>query len=310
MENSKIEWCDHTFNPWVGCVKVSDGCNNCYAEALMDKRFGRVAWGPGPKGVRVRTSAHYWKQPLLWNKRAEQEGKRARVFCASLADVFEDKQDQPEIDDWLGDLFRLIVATPYLDWLLLTKRPENVNLKVMFNAPGSELPGNVWIGTSVENQAQADKRIPELLEIPARVHFLSMEPLLGPVDLKPVMGIREVGGIDRYEHIYADWIWHLDWIIVGGESGPNARPMHPKWVISIQKQCAESGTPFFFKQWGEWLPNNQVWPTDYKFKSGELVKLWEPGVTGFHSRKIGKKEAGRLLDGVEWNQLPEVHHAD
>jgi protein gp37 len=123
-ENSNIEWTHHTFNPWIGCTKVSDGCKNCYAENLMDKRYGRVKWGP--QGTRVRTSEANWKKPLKWNREAEAKGERHRVFCASLADVFEDKPDQPEMEQWRLELLELIIKTPYLDWLLLTKRPENV----------------------------------------------------------------------------------------------------------------------------------------------------------------------------------------
>ena len=180
MENSKIEWCHHTFNPWIGCAKVSQGCANCYAEELMDTRYGRANWGVD--GTRVRTSDAYWRKPLAWNRKARIEGVRYRVFCASLADVFEDRED---LEEWRDDLFNLISATPNLDWLLLTKRPENVNRIVgesrgdcyWIEESAGKGNGNIWIGTSVENQEQADKRIPELLKIPARVRFLSMEPL-------------------------------------------------------------------------------------------------------------------------------------
>ena len=200
--NSKIEWCDHTFNPWMGCTKVSDGCKHCYAEQLMDKRWGKVQWGP--QGKRVKTSDANWAEPLRWNKQAGELGIRYRVFCASLADVFEHKDAQPEMDVWRAELFALMLETPNLDWMLLTKRPENV--RTMLRAAGEWwfqkapttydvkllrwvhhgerfAPANVWIGTSVENQEQADSRILALLNIPAKVRFLSMEPLLGSVDL-------------------------------------------------------------------------------------------------------------------------------
>lgn len=183
MENSKIEWCDHTFSPWHGCIKISPGCQNCYALAL-DKRWGKDVWGPGPK--RQRTSEANWRLPLQWNRRAEKEGRRYKVFCASMADVFE-RNDQ--LIDWRFELWDLIGQTPMLDWLLLTKRPENVLDMTPYQWHRAEWggyqgwPANVWIGTSVENQEYADKRIPELLKIPAVVRFLSVEPLLGSVNL-------------------------------------------------------------------------------------------------------------------------------
>jgi protein gp37 len=169
MAQTTIEWTvtynedgtsspGYTFNPWLGCTKVSDGCKHCYAETLMDKRFKRVKWGPA--GRRERTSAANWRKPLAWNKEAKEQGRRAKVFCASLADVFEDKPDQPEMAEWRDDLFSLIGQTPYLDWLLLTKRPENVHEMIeRSNSHSYSDAGmwfyahsNVWIGTSVETQ--------------------------------------------------------------------------------------------------------------------------------------------------------------
>lgn len=220
-ENSKIEWTDHTFNPWVGCTKVSAGCKNCYAETLMTRK-GRWADTWGAKGTRLRTSDDYWRKPFAWNRKAEIEGKRYKVFCGSLCDIFEYKDDQPEIDDWRGDLFGIIDQTPFLDWLLLTKRIEDAN----WWPSGHWL--NVWLGVSVENQEQADKRIPELLKHPAAVRFLSCEPLLGPIDLQHPAGI--------------------DWVIVGGESGPKRRPIYPSWAKSLKDQCHAAGIPFFMKQ--------------------------------------------------------------
>lgn len=226
-ENSKIEWCDHTFNPWIGCSKVSPACENCYAD-VYGNRFG-VKWGP--RGDRRRTSAENWRKPLVWNRRAERDGVRQKVFCASLADVFEERSDLVE---WRNQLFSFIESTPWLDWLLLTKRPRYAWLYFGFGRYSlkngcREMPQNIWIGTTVENQLQADKRIHELVKIPARVRFLSMEPLLGPVDLD----LDDIG-----------------WVIVGGESGPCAREMKSEWVLSIRDQCAAASVPFFFKQWG------------------------------------------------------------
>jgi protein gp37 len=218
----------------MGCTKVSDGCKNCYAESLMDKRWGKVEWGP--TGQRKRTSDTNWQKPLLWNRKAKKEGVRYRVFCASLADVFEDKPDQrKEMSIWRTDLFNMIAHTQHLDWLLLTKRPENV--KPALIDAGRDLPNNVWIGTSVENQEQANKRIPKLLEIPASIRFLSMEPLLGPVDI----------GLPFSDNPYMT-LSHVDWVIVGGESGHHARRMQVAWAMYLREQCANANIPFFFKQ--------------------------------------------------------------
>lgn len=303
MENSKIEWTDHTFNPWSGCIKVSPGCIHCYAETLSN-RWGKDVWGPGPK--RQRTSAANWKKPLQWNKQAKELGVRYKVFCASMADVFE---DNPQLEPWRVDLLELIQETPRLDWLLLTKRPEHVN-RMIEQATGfsdSEMwfhsVPNVWMGTSVENQEYADKRIPELLKIPAKVRFLSMEPLLGPVDLTCI----DYGGIHPTRRIDALREWYYEnghviekappdeactirWVIAGGESGHNARPMHPQWVKSLRDQCQGAGVAFFFKQWGELLPVFNSYTT----------------TGGYNFEKVGKARAGRLLDGVEWSEFPKV----
>ncbi len=312
MENSKIEWTNHTFNPWIGCTKVSDGCKNCYAESLMGKRLKRVKWGV--TGTRVRTSEAYWKQPIKWNRKAEKSGKRAKVFCASLADVFEDKLDQPEMNEWRDGLFALIDATPHLDWLLLTKRPENIKRLWPFGWYDYSMSwDNIWIGTSVENQEQADKRIPELLKIPARVRFLSIEPLLEKVLLDNgetswlacngtnMSGIEEIHECCESYAIIGEHFRGIDWVIVGGESGPNARPMDPDWARGIRDQCEDASVPFFFKQWGEFRPNSFPDIADgppflHRFSDG-----LEHGFV-----KVGKQKAGRLLDGREWSEFPNV----
>ena len=227
MKNSKIEWTKHTFNPWIGCSKCSAGCDNCYACDMMDVRWKRALWGAA--GTRLRTTGATWANPLKWNRESES----ARVFCASLADVFENYRgdgsapDRPvSLDPWRHDLFDLIEKTPNLEWLLLTKRPQNAAKFLK-----KRLPGNLWIGTSVEDQKAADQRIPHLAGIPAKVRFLSCEPLLGPLDLR-----RHLAGVD--------------WVIVGGESGKSPRPMDPSWVRDIRDQCVAAGVAFLFKQWG------------------------------------------------------------
>lgn len=232
-ENTKIEWTDHTFNPVIGC-------KHCYAEALMDKRYGRAQWGPNTR--RVRTSSSNWKKPLQWNANAKATGRRAKVFCASLSDVFEDHPDWVEPR---RDLLQLIERTPYLDWLLLTKRPENIE-RLIVKATGrydwawlANYP-NVWIGTSVENQDAADKRIPELLRVPAKVRFLSCEPLLSDVMLRRWVPPSQEGWAPSPIH----------WVICGGESGKSARPMQLEWARDLRDQCQAAGIAFFMKQLG------------------------------------------------------------
>jgi protein gp37 len=290
-ENTNIEWCDHTFNPWIGCTKVSPGCDGCYA-ARQDafRHWTPEGWG----GPRRRTKT--WGEPKKWNGAHAaffaQHGRRQRVFCASLADVFDNQVP----NEWRVDLFRLIAATPNLDWLLLTKRIGNVAgmLPYYFQA----LP-NVWLGATVVNQEEADRDIPKLLAVPARVRFLSMEPLLGPVDL-------------RQAHAAPVRLPRVDWVIAGGESGPKARPMHPDWVRSLRDQCAAAGVPFLFKQWGEWLPAKEG-----RSITGRVLVVegqapfsksppWHHFADGVHMARIGKKAAGRLLDGVQHDGFPEV----
>jgi protein gp37 len=222
-ENTKIEWTDHTFNPWVGCQKVSGGCDLCYAEAMMDHRYHRVKWGP--HGERSRTSDGYWRQPLKWARQAN--GRRSRVFCASLADVFDNKVPK----EWRSNLWGLIRQTPELDWLLLTKRPQNIRKTLPDSWPWE----NVWLGTTTEDQEHYDLRWPILSKIPATIRFISYEPALSPLRLhgSPLP----------------------DWVICGGESGARqARMMDPDWARSVLDQCKEAGIAFFVKQMTKLAP--------------------------------------------------------
>lgn len=243
-ENSSIEWTDHTFNPWEGCQKVVPGCDHCYAET-RNARFGggtAINWGPG--APRRRTSPANWRKPLQWNRDGTFyaiHGRRQRVFCASLADVFDNAVDLL----WRRDLFQLIADTPNLDWLMLTKRIGNVP-KMLRHIGVEHLPNNVWLGATIVNQEEADRDIPKLLTTPARVHFLSMEPLLGPVTLHEVF-LKRLHFNDR-DYDYPDNAGMIDWVIVGGESGPGARSMHPSWPRAIRDQCSAAGVPFFMKQ--------------------------------------------------------------
>lgn len=347
-ENSKIEWCDHTFNPWIGCTKVSPGCAHCYAELSTRARVlragGQETWGKGAQRSRTTST---WGDPVKWNRDAEFFSQctrcnhrsvmvdscthcgcdivqsRPRVFCASLADWLDDEVPI----EWLADLLDLIRRTPHLDWLLLTKRPENWKIRIglaarhvrenggdmgMFCAWGhGSAPENIWIGTTVEDQERAESRIPHLLSIPAKVRFLSCEPLLGPVDItdflwksgcEPHCGDRCSKDADcplepREGH----------WVIAGGESGSHARPMQPDWARELRDQCQAAKVPFLFKQWGEHAPYFNVGmgivratpEARASILSGEWI-----GSTDEVMVRTPKKSAGRLLDGREWNEFP------
>ncbi|WP_174297247.1 phage Gp37/Gp68 family protein [Sphingomonas bacterium] len=293
-ERSAIEWTDHTFNGWIGCTKIGPGCDHCYAEVLATTRLG-VPWGPGAQ--RRRTAASTWNQPRRWNRRAAAAGVRERVFCSSLADVFDNEVSA----EWRADLFRLIRETPNLDWLLVTKRIGNAAR--MAEVAGG-WPANVWLGATIVSQAEADRDAPKLLSTDGpRIRFLSMEPLLGPVDLTMLhyAGLTNINALTGAHGLAMPMQGagpRLDWIIVGGESGPGARPMHPGWVRSLRDQCASVGVPLFFKQWGEFIAHpapNAVW------KNGEAVPAELEPVT---FERIGKKAAGRLLDSVTHDGRP------
>jgi protein gp37 len=340
-ENTNIEWTDSTFNPWMGCTKVSPACDHCYAEVSTPSRTLGVTWGAGQE--RRRTSPANWSMPLRWNAQAEafwaQHGRRQRVFCASLADVFDNEVP----DEWRADLFNLIDSTPSLDWLLLTKRIGNVKGMLRKILRPDTLPANVWLGATIANQEEADRDIPKLLAVPARVRFLSMEPLLGNVDLNGhtyslAPGLGEgidwlTGKTSQFSDIYgghtSPWLDRGDydfpedyeeprihWVIVGGESGNDARPMHPDWARSLRDQCASAGVAFLFKQWGEWTPGENV-----QLQRGTVDGAWWVDARWMPSRenlaahdghrddepdlyRVGKKAAGRLLDGVQHDGYP------
>lgn len=269
--NSKIEWTDHTFNPWLGCTKITPGCDNCYAEG-WSKRSGLVRWGKHP---RRRTSDGYWRSPLKWNSSASAfealEGRRQRVFCASLADVFDNKADQ----SWRSDLFDLIRRCDQLDWLLLTKRPQNIH-KMLPKDWGAGYP-NVWLGMTAEDQARYDQRWPLLSAVPATVKFVSYEPALGPLRLS------------------ADGP-HPDWLISGGESGANARALDPQWVRNIVADCLRFGVVPFHKQWGSY--QNHPLVVERGLSNAE-VRALDP---------YGK--GGALLDDKMWRRFPAQRSLD
>jgi protein gp37 len=235
--DTKIEWTDHTFNPWIGCQKVSPGCDHCYAEAMMDHRYHRVQWGPHSE--RQRTTPDYWRQPLRWNAAAdrfEREcGHRQRVFCASLADVF----DNSVSSEWRHDLWDRIKQTPRLDWMILSKRPQNI-VRMLPTCWGDGWC-HVWLGVTCENQEEYDRRWPLLARIPTIVRFISYEPALTPLQLDAWQGVLP------------------DWVICGGESGSTgARMMDPAWARLMRDQCADAGISFFMKQ----MTGKKPIPTD------------------------------------------------
>lgn len=325
-ENSKIEWTDHTFNPWIGCAKVHEGCRNCYAEVDMDKRRGRVKWGPS--GTRSKTSDDYWKQPERWNREAERDGVRRRVFCASLADVFEDWQGPIQISDgtdamtegepgkwrWARmedlrrDLFNLIDSTPALDWLLLTKRPENVRLIWPENSVNSQEQAddrnergefyrrNVWIGTSISNQESADKQIPALAKCRdlAHVLFLSAEPLLEKFVLhNPCQRCGHLNTLElrRCQGCEAKLgPFPIDWLIAGGESGPRARVCDVEWIRFLVHQCEFYGVAPFVKQLGA---------RPFDSRSSHSFNLADPKGSNWNE----------WPDALRIRKFPEVNHA-
>ncbi|MCA7954554.1 phage Gp37/Gp68 family protein [Burkholderia seminalis] len=281
-KETRIEWTHHTFNPWWGCVKVSAACDNCYAETWA-KRLGEGLWGPNTPR-RFFGDAH-WKEPLKWDREAASEKTRRRVFCASMADVFENR---PDLIDARHRLLDLIAETPNLDWLLLTKRIHLVRKQL---PKGYEFPKNVWLGTTVEDQATAKKRIKYLLEFSSpSVRFLSCEPLLSALDLSEYLVRNEKGN-------------RIDWVIAGGESGPRSRPMDPAWPSALQRQCAKAKVPFHFKQWGHWAPIEYV--ADVLKKSTPIHVIRTDG-SEVSVAAIGKGKAGRILAGKHWDQFPRT----
>lgn len=336
-EITGISWTDHTFNPWIGCMKVGPACDGCYAEALMGEggRYARVEWGAPGKGVgtRARTAPGNWKKPLTWDRKAREAGERRFVFCASLADVF----DNAVPAEWRRDLFDLIRATPNLIWLLLTKRPGNI-VRLFRGAPLAgdrqikgavdfQWPRNAAIGCTVVTQEEADRDVPLLLKAKAALNpafaFLSMEPLLGPVDLTRLATLQFRGA--EYCDALTGQTWGMfgepaarvggvDWVIAGGETDQGkhkARPASPLWYRDIRDQCAAVGVPFHFKQWGEWEPA-MIRPSgapgrfafgDYETERGRMIEVdgypRQFTMVGARARleRVGKTRAGRLLDG-------------
>lgn len=312
-EGSKIEWCHHSFSGWWGCAKVSPACDNCYAERDAGRyQPGRILWGVDAE--RRAFGDNHWNEPLRWNRRAAARGERYRVFVNSMADTF-DKNAPPGARE---RLWGVIAACPSLDFLLLTKRIGNAPKMVPAAWMEGGWPANAWPGSSVVTQEEVDRDVPKLLELPARVRFLSCEPMLGPLDLRHGLQAGRCqsrgGGDDRGplrcglpaghgdEHTAlietsAPWFragGGLQWVIAGGESGPKARPLHPDWPRGLRDQCAAAGVAFLHKQNGEFASVSEV--------AGEGAHHTFPD--GATVRRVGKKLAGRLLDGVQHDGYP------
>lgn len=259
-ERTAISWAHSTFNPWIGCTKVSPGCDNCYAAGLMQDRYARVKWGVGQRRERTKT----WDQPRRWNRLAAASGQPWRVFCASLADVFDNEVPNA----WREDLWNLIDDTPALTWMLLTKRigrwVEAVPLDWVFR-----WPKHVWMGATVVNQREAERDVPKLLEVPAPVRWLSIEPQLEEVDLsawlfpfKPCANCPcpqpEISR-EGFDDCCCDpelLPSQIHWVICGGESGRGGRQLNPAWPMLLRDQCSAAGVAFHFKQWGDARPGD------------------------------------------------------
>jgi len=301
-DTTGISWCDHTFNGWWGCSRVSPACRFCYADRDA-RRWGLDLWHRN--GDRRILSDRVWQRPVAWNRAAQHAGVPAKVFASSMGDVFE---DHPQLAEPRRRLWDLIDRTPWLRWQLLTKRPENIAAMAPW---GDSWPANVWIGTSAETQPWLERRISYLRALPdsVAVRFLSCEPLLGPVDLRHAGALGGADGslphrdpanrgvtIGRRDSANAALRRPgVDWVIAGGESGPGARPMHPDWARSLRDQCEQAEVPFFFKQWGAFR-----WVAGSRWDEG--TQCWIDH--GIVPQRVPKKLAGRELDGRTWDQFP------
>jgi len=313
-ENSKIEWTTHTLNFWIGCQEISPACDFCYAREQNAFRGWVKGWGS--HGERRRTKT--WGDALRWNRTARETGIRAKVFSNSLSDFFDNAVDETGIRD---EAWQVIDECRDLDWLLLTKRPQLITNRLpadwMTRGPdGWLIPWpHVWLGCTTENQEEADRRIPHLLAVPAAMHFLSCEPLLGPVDLTHILAPRDTtddlgwtfnaldtGDYYQFRDNLSYWQSgdgphrdnRISWVISGGESGPHARPSNPQWFRDIGRQCADAGVAWFHKQNGEYASVSEVAGpgVHFSFSDGRTV------------RRVGKKAAGARLDGHEHKEMP------
>jgi len=313
MADTKIEWTDKTWNPVTGCTPISEGCANCYAKRMAARFKGRYGY-PADGPFKVLTHPYKLDEPSRWRK-------PSRIFVVSMGDLFH--EDVPIL--FIRLVLNTIERNPHHTFIILTKRPKRMeeifNHNSMFvENPNREdgwrfkAPKNLWLGVSVENQARAEDRIPILLQIPAAVRFVSVEPMLGPVNLSTLTG-EFTDHPESNRRVFERYTDGLDWVICGGESGPGARPMHPDWARSLRDQRQAAGVPFFFKQWGEWAVTDAVpggdLGGDMKRDLVRIVKAQGENDGHFRKgdalmRRVGKKAAGRELDGRVWDQFPEA----
>jgi len=305
-DRTSIEWTDATWSPVTGCSKVSPGCDNCYAERITQR------WGQ--KFTDVILHPERLEQPLRWRK-------PRRIFVCSMSDLFQEAVPW----DFLLEVFAMMYLSPKHTFQVLTKRPGRMAhfaTEVLPNAVGYKFvggwPSNIWAGTSVESPKYLP-RLDVLARVPAKVRFVSVEPLLEAVDLKLWLRCSicrgrgnlddgmDQGTTDFHSHRQSPCEFchgkgrEIDWVIAGGESGPKARPMHPDWVRSIQIQCQEAGVPFFLKQWGEWVSLNDA----VKRNLPRVGNTYQFDDMHLAMTRVGKKAAGALLDGREWREMPD-----
>lgn len=374
MGRTAIEWTDYSWNPITGCTPISEGCENCYARRMAQRLRGRFGYSADAP-FKVTLHPDRLEEPFRWHK-------PRKVFVCSMGDLFHEQVP----DEYIAKVWEVMSNASQHTFIVLTKRPQRMKefierlgwyihdregnpTEAVLDKGGKYTLKNVWLGVTAENQARADERIPILLGIPAEMRFVSVEPMLGPVDLGKYFTARQMtckacghtfwsyeaefceghlvyycgcrgfadechckysrtlkcprcgkcvcdrvkkwateGRLQKESGRYA-WVldrdkWQrLDWVICGGETGPGARPIHPDWVRSLRDQCQAAGTPFFFKQWGEWLPNDQEYganPGDFDYERPHVM------VGNVAMCRAGKKRAGRLLDGRTWDEMPEI----
>lgn len=313
MGKSKIEWTDETWNPVSGCTKVSDGCKHCYAERHWPRLSAPGQPYAGRKFTDVACHPERMTQPLHWKK-------PRRVFVNSMSDLFHESIPF----EFIARAFRIMWETPEHTYQILTKRPERMReyCELQTDQKSWPLP-NVWLGVSVENQETANERIPILLKTSAAVRWISAEPLLGPVDVYGGDPDPRLDGAVAGPGVSLEPFWDangrgpypgIDWVVVGGESGPRARATNPIWVRSLRDQCTAAGVPFFFKQWGEWAPGDDIeangiapigWYESEPSDGGVPCHTWLTATPIPEDvYRVGKRAAGRLLDGREWSEYP------
>lgn len=284
IKQTDISWAHHTINFWIGCAIAGIECLHCYAEAQARRFYHGAIWGLN--GLRHRTGNAIWAKPVAIQKNSEATGEEPTVFCMSLGDIFE---EHPELPQWRQEALKIVESCDRMDWQVLTKRPQNVNSMVPAHWQAA-WPRHVWVGTSVGHSASL-ARIDALLQVPTRTRFLSVEPLLEELDLAGYLSTKNSDGTPA-----------ISMVIVGGESGGNARPMHPAWVRKIKAACDANGVLFHFKQWGEFLHESQFAAAGVEL-AGTGKKQRHQWPDGTVSVRVGVNKAGHLLDGVEYQQV-------